>query len=92
MWWPFGSSNDRARGSIPSRLEEREHAAAQPSSQLPTPIKQELSREEQASLDFAELLKEIEIEQAKSQDQRAAAKKDGRTQSTPLPAGQCDGA
>ncbi|KAK5937251.1 hypothetical protein PMZ80_010551 [Knufia obscura] len=88
MWWPFGSSNDRVRGSIPTRLEENELAAAQaqPSPQLPTPIKQELSREEQANLDFAELLKEIEIEQTKSQDQRAAARKDGKTELTPIPA------
>lgn len=86
MWWPFGSASNNANANISSRLEEMEHAATQPSPQLPTPIKQELSREEQASLDFAELLKEIEIEQAKSQDQRVQARKDGTSQATPIPA------
>jgi len=87
MWWPFGSSNNNASSTPPlSKLESP--PAEQPSPQLPTPtpIKQELSREEQASLDFAELLKEIEIEQAKSQDQRGQAKQDGKSRSTPIPA------
>lgn len=58
------------------------HAAAQ----LPTPIKQELTREEQASLDFAELLKEIEIEQSKPHEKRTQTKQDGNSNTTPIPA------
>ncbi|KAK5096230.1 hypothetical protein LTR70_003133 [Exophiala xenobiotica] len=88
MWWPFGSPSNNANTDRISSVEERELAAAQPPppARLPTPIKQELSREEQANIDFAELLKEIEIEQAKSQEQRVGAKKDGKSQSTPVPA------
>lgn len=94
MWWPFGSPSNSADGNgngnantnRTSPVEVRELAAAQPPpAQLPTPIKQELSREEQANLDFAELLKEIEIQQVKSQEQRSVAKKDGKSQSTPVP-------
>ena len=83
MWWPFPSSQN-ARTTAPSH--SRGAAVAQPSEKLPTPIKQELSREEQASLDFEELLKEIEIEQTKAQEQRTRARKDGKPESTPIPA------
>lgn len=88
MWWPFGSADTSSTAnSISSPLSPgdtltRTEAAAR----IPTPIKQELSREEQASLDFAELLKEIEIEQSKSQIQRNNAKEDGRATTTPMPA------
>lgn len=85
--WPFGSANSGSTVSptASSQLIEdnpTKHAAAQ----LPTPIKQELTREEQANLDFAELLKEIEIEQAKPLEQRTKAKPDGSSNATPIPA------
>lgn len=59
---------------------------AEAAARIPAPIKQELTRDEQANLDFAELLKEIEIEQSKSQIQRSKAKEDGTLNTTPEPA------
>lgn len=81
MWWPFGSANN-ATCSAPVKQE----VAAEPSlaAKLPAPVKQELSREEQANLDFAELLKEIEVEQSKAQEHRVQARKDGNPQTTPI--------
>lgn len=84
MWWPFGSSEANTLSA--SQTKQEDTSVAQPVTQLPIPIKQELSREEQASLDFAELLKEIEVEQSKAQESRFQAKKDGSSQSTPIPA------
>ena len=83
MWWPFGSSEVK---SPASPVKQDGTSISQLVTQLPAPVKQELSREEQASLDFEELLKEIEVEQSKAQESRVQAKKDGSSQSTPIPA------
>ncbi|KAK5088396.1 hypothetical protein LTR05_002614 [Lithohypha guttulata] len=85
MWWPFGLSNDN-KSLIPRQPEDITPAQQHAVEKLPARVKQEISREEQASLDFAELLKEIEIEQAKALDQRVHGKQDGKSQSTPIPA------
>lgn len=85
MWWPFGpASASQQPQNVPSSRENpvKQHAVES----LPAPIKQELSREEQASLDFAELLKEIEVEQTKASEQRTQAKKEGKIKTTPVPA------
>lgn len=84
MWWPFGSSGNKET-VLPNPMKENS-TAVQPVEKLPEPIKQELSREEQASLDFAELLKEIEIEQSKAQESRVQARKEGSSQASPIPA------
>ncbi|KAK5069689.1 hypothetical protein LTR64_008127 [Lithohypha guttulata] len=81
--WPFGSSDS---SSTPTRTKLEENTEARPLDKLPAPVKQELSRDEQANLDFAELLKEIEIEQSKAQEQRVQAKKNGSSDATPIPA------
>lgn len=85
MWWPFNSGNSASPITSPVPTAEtitNTEAAAK----IPTPIKQELTREEQANLDFAELLKEIEIEQSKSQIQRSKAKENGTSTTAPEPA------
>lgn len=84
MWWPFGSSG-ASNASATSEARGRS-VHQQAVDQLPTPIKQNLSREEQANLDFAELLKEIEIEQSKAQDERTEARRSGKPNATPIPA------
>lgn len=84
MWWPFNSGNSASSTTLPVPAAEtltNTEAAAR----IPSPIKQELTRDEQANLDFAELLKEIEIEQSKSQIQRSRAKQDGTTTTSPEP-------
>lgn len=85
--WPFASAK-ASSASTPTASSE--HIADNPTSyaaaQLPTPIKQELTREEQANLDFAELLKEIEIEQARPKEQKTKTKRDGNANTTPIPA------
>lgn len=83
MWWPFGSANGSAE-STTSQISTDTITNTAAATKLPTPIKQELTRDEQASLDFAELLKEIEIEQSKSQIQRSKVKQNETN--TPQPA------
>lgn len=78
MWWSSGSSKNavqetvsKSSGTLP--LPESVEKQA-------TPVKQELSREEQASLELAEFLKEIEIEQSQGPQRSLQSKSDAKAE------------
>lgn len=77
MWWPFGSSSSDATKSPVGSIDTISIAAQVEHKSNAVP-KQELSREEQANLEFAELLKEIEIEQSSTPSRSSPIKSDGK--------------
>lgn len=88
MFWPFKSANSGNHTTSKTSFQPIEDAATNDHTpaQLPTHTKQELTREEQASLDFAELLKEIEIEQSRPRQQESEPKQDGNSNTAAIPA------
>lgn len=81
MWWPFGASDASPRASS----QPTDAASVAPPPKIPEPIKRELSSEEQASLDFEQLLREIEVEQASSKDGKLTKSAVPLSQTVPVP-------
>lgn len=84
MGWLWGSSNVSSETTKPSYSDTGstpDNAVAQ----IPDPVKQPLSREEQASLDWQELLKEIQAEQDSAKVRRTRAKEGDLSQTVPIP-------